>query len=151
MDLRKIKKLIELVEDSSLTELEIREGEESVRLSRISQSAPVMAAMPAAAPAAAPAMVGSERSSEEEAGSIDDSRFHSVTSPVVGTYYASADPDTPPFVEIGTSVKIGETLCIIEAMKIFNAIEADRTGTVREIKKENGDPVEFGEVLFLID
>jgi len=150
MDLRKIKKLIELVEDSTLTELEIREGEESVRLSRISQSAPIMTTMPTAA--AAPVLASpTERSADEDAGSSAESRFHSVTSPVVGTYYASADPDTPPFVEIGTSVKIGDTLCIIEAMKIFNAIEADRTGTIQEIKKENGDPVEFGEVLFLID
>lgn len=148
MDLRKIKKLIELVEDSSLTELEIREGEESVRLSRISQPAPIMTAMaPALAgvPAAAPATTAAEEAEAE------DSRFHKVTSPVVGTYYVSADPDSPPFVDVGGVVKPGDTLCIIEAMKIFNAIEADRAGTVREIRKSNGDPVEFGEVLFLID
>lgn len=145
MDLRKIKKLIELVEDSSLTELEIREGEESVRLSRISQSAPVMTAMAPALPAAAPAAAAPDEAED------DDSRFHKVTSPVVGTYYASADPDSPPFVDVGSVVKPGDTLCIIEAMKIFNAIEADRAGTVREIRKSNGDPVEFAEVLFLID
>ncbi len=148
MDLRKIKKLIELVEDSSLTELEIREAEESVRLSRVSQSAPVMAAM---APAAANAAAAPPATAPAEDAEPDDSRFHKVTSPVVGTYYASADPDSAPFVDVGSVVKPGDTLCIIEAMKIFNAIEADRAGTIREIRKTNGDPVEFAEVLFLID
>lgn len=147
MDLRKVKKLIELVEDSSLTELEICEGEESVRLSRISQSAPVTAAI-APAQAAMPPLAATAAVEEP---AVEDSRYHGITSPVVGTYYASADPETPPFVEIGSIVKPGDTLCIIEAMKIFNAIEADRAGSVREIKKSNGDPVEYGEVLFLID
>lgn len=147
MDIRKVKKLIELLEESQLSEIEISEGEESIRLSRYSASAaPVpyyppppaaVAATPvAAAPASAPA-------AEEASG-------HKVTSPMVGTFYASSGPGAPPFVTVGSTVEEGETLCIIEAMKIFNQIEAEQSGVIKKILKSSGDPVEFGETLFII-
>ncbi len=151
MDLRKIKKLIELLEESDLAEMEIREGEESIRLSRSTSvvQAPAyaqpmpMAAAPAPAPvAAAPAVA--EPAADEPTG-------HTITSPMVGTFYASPDPESPAFASVGSNVKTGDTLCIIEAMKTFNPIEADRAGVVKAVHKQNGDPVEFGEVLFVIE
>jgi len=149
MDIRKIKKLIELLEDSALTEIEIKEGEESIRLSR--GHVAVDAAHPSPAhPVGAPtpmlssAVEGAPVETEEPDG-------HAVRSPMVGTFYASSSPDTSPFVEAGTEVNVGDTLCIIEAMKIFNQIEADRSGIVRTIFKGNGDPVEYGEILFIIE
>lgn len=157
MDIRKIKKLIELVEASDVAEIEINEGEESIRISRIGYaSAPVMAApqgiaaaMPApgaaaAAPAAATPQTPSAEPPEEELG-------HTVNSPMVGTFYRSASPEASPFVEIGQSVTEGDTLCIIEAMKILNQIEADTSGTVKKILVENGQPVEYNEPLFVIE
>lgn len=159
MDLRKIKKLIDLLEESNLTEIEIKEGEESVRLSRLSQGGMVMAAAPApmhveaprpAAPAAAPA--ASAGLSPEAVGKStkDVPDGHMIRSPMVGTYYASPSPDKPAFVKIGQTVKAGETLGIIEAMKMFNPIEADVSGTVRAILVENGQPIEFDEPMFVI-
>lgn len=150
MDLRKIKKLIELLEESDLAEMEIREGEESIRLSRstgVAQAAayaPVPAMMAPPVAAAAPAAAALEPVEAEITG-------HSVTSPMVGTFYASPDPDAPAFASVGSNVKTGDTLCIIEAMKTFNPIEADRAGVVKAAHKQNGDPVEFGEVLFVIE
>jgi acetyl-CoA carboxylase biotin carboxyl carrier protein len=148
MDLRKIKKLIDLLEESNLAELEIKEGEEVVRLSRVPKStAPVAAAPVAAAPvvAAAPAAAAVEVPAAESlpAG-------HVVKAPMVGTFYASATPGTPAFVKVGQQVKAGETLGIIEAMKMFNQIEADVAGTVQAILIENGQPVEFDEPMFVI-
>jgi acetyl-CoA carboxylase biotin carboxyl carrier protein len=154
MDLRKIKKLIDLLEESNLAELEIKEGEEVVRLSRVPKStapvaAPVaVAAAPApiaAAPAAAAAAAPAETSTSDAlpAG-------HVVKAPMVGTFYASATPGTPAFVKVGQQVKAGETLGIIEAMKMFNQIEADVAGTVQAILIENGQPVEFDEPMFVI-
>jgi acetyl-CoA carboxylase biotin carboxyl carrier protein len=150
MDLRKIKKLIDILEESNLAELEIKEGEESVRMSRMPKPgyAPathvhVEPARLAAAPAPASAPVESAES-ELPAG-------HVVRSPMVGTYYASAKPDAPPFVKIGQAVKVGDTLGIIEAMKMFNQIEADKAGTVIAVLGENGQPVEFDEPLFVIE
>ena len=149
MDIRKIKKLIELLENSGLAEIEIKEGDDAIRISR---SSAVVAAVPAAVPAAvaplaAPAAVIEEDS--DESSDIPDG--HAVTSPMVGSFYAAASPESKNFVEVGSKVKVGDTLCIIEAMKIFNEIEADKAGTVIAILKEPGEPTEFGEPLFIID
>jgi acetyl-CoA carboxylase biotin carboxyl carrier protein len=151
MDLRKIKKLIDLLEESNLAELEIKEGEEVVRLSRVPKNTAPIAAAPvavAAAPipvAAAPAAVAVETPAADAlpAG-------HVVKAPMVGTFYASATPGTPAFAKVGQQVKVGETLGIIEAMKMFNQIEADVAGTVQAILVENGQPVEFDEPMFVI-
>ena len=155
MDLRKIKTLIDILEQSNLAEIEIKEGEESVRLSRMPKGgAPAPVMMPAAqvhvespraaAPAAAPAAAA--------APSADKGLppGHIVRSPMVGTFYASANPETPPFVKVGQTVKAGDTLGIIEAMKMFNPIEADISGTVRAILVESGQPIEFDEPMFVI-
>ncbi|WP_426701088.1 acetyl-CoA carboxylase biotin carboxyl carrier protein [Rhodanobacter sp. Col0626] len=152
MDLRKIKKLIDLLEESNLAELEIKEGEEVVRLSRVPKNmmpAPVapmaMAAAPAPASAVAPAATAAEVA---PANALPAG--HVVKAPMVGTFYASATPGTPAFVKVGQQVKAGETLGIIEAMKMFNQIEADVAGTVQAILLENGQPVEFDEPMFVI-
>ena len=146
MDIRKIKKLIELLEESNLSELEIKEGEESVRLNRMSPTLPVMPATYAAQ--TAPTMpVETEQFNTEEA--IPDG--HAVKSPMVGTFFSAPKPGAKPFAEVGTEVQIGDTLCVIEAMKIFNQIESDTAGVVIAVLKENGEPVEYGEPLFIID
>jgi len=150
MDLRKIKKLIDLLEESNLAELEIKEGEEVVRLSRVPKNTAPAAAAPAAvaapvasAPAPAAAAVEAPAANALPAG-------HVVKAPMVGTFYALASPSTPAFVKVGQQVKAGETLGIIEAMKMFNQIEADVAGTVQAILVENGQPVEFDEPMFVI-
>jgi acetyl-CoA carboxylase biotin carboxyl carrier protein len=150
MDIRKVKKLIELLEESGISELEISEGEESVRISRhprMGMQAPAMMASPmmqAAPPAAAtPATAAGEHKPRN-----DD---HTVTSPMVGTYYSAASPGAKAFVEIGTEIKAGQILCIIEAMKMMNQIESDKTGRVTAILAKNGEPVEFGQPLFIIE
>jgi acetyl-CoA carboxylase biotin carboxyl carrier protein len=152
MDIRKIKKLIELLEDSSLTEIEIVEGEESVRLARGGlaqmmpmQAAPMMAQPAAAAPAAAPVVVEPPAADENAVPEGEQ-----VLSPMVGTFYAASGPDSGPFVSLGQSVGVGDTLCIIEAMKMFNQIESDVAGTVVAILVENGQPVEYDQPLFVI-
>jgi len=147
MDIRKIKKLIEMLEESNLGEIEIKEGEESIRISRAGSAAPVTQWMhaPAPAPVAAPAAaLAAPAAPSLPAG-------HMVTSPMVGTFYRSPSPSAASFVEVGSQVKVGDTLCIIEAMKILNTIESDKAGTVKAILKENGQPVEFGEPLFVIE
>mgnify|MGYP006105137413 FL=1 len=150
MDIRKVKKLIELLEESGISEIEIKEGEESVRISRhgpsmtmpAMQYAPAMGApMPAAAAAPVAAV---EAVAPEVTG-------HTVTSPMVGTFYEAPSPGSAPFVEIGKSVKEGDTLCIIEAMKMLNQIEADKSGVIKQMVAENGQPVEFGQPLFIIE
>ncbi len=149
MDLRKIKKLIDLLEESNLAELEIKEGEEVVRLSRVPKNtAPAPApAAPAPAPvAAAPAPVAAAEAPAADALPAG----HVVKAPMVGTFYASATPGTPAFVKVGQQVAAGETLGIIEAMKMFNQIEADVAGTVKAILIENGQSVEFDEPMFVI-
>ena len=148
MDIRKIKKLIELVEESGINELEISEGEESVRISRgapMMQAAPMMHAAPMmqAAPLAA-APVASETAAPAISG-------HVVRSPMVGTFYASASPDSPAFVEVGQHVNAGDTLCILEAMKMMNQIEADKSGVIKEILAGNEDAIEFDQPLFIIE
>src|ERR1700744_4038 len=155
MDIRKVKKLIELLEESGISELEISEGEESVRISRHPRPGMQVAAQPAqfvhapAAPAApapsaaAPAAAGAGRAPR------NDER--PVTSPMVGTYYASASPGAKPFVEIGSEIKVGQILCIIEAMKMMNQIESDKEGRVTAMLAKTGEPVEFGQPLFIIE
>jgi acetyl-CoA carboxylase biotin carboxyl carrier protein len=152
MDIRKVKKLIELLEESGISELEISEGEESVRISRhprmamqlpAQQPAQVYAAPPAAPAAALPATAGGER--------VQRNDEHTVISPMVGTYYASASPGAKPFVEIGSEIKVGQILCIIEAMKMMNQIESDKAGKVTAMLAKNGEPVEFGQPLFIIE
>lgn len=155
MDIRKIKKLIELLEESNLAEMEIREGEESVRLSRLPTGAAAQVAMMPAAPmmAAAPAVAAApaaEPVAAPAASAAVDSG-HTVRSPMVGTYYAAPSPAAPPFIKVGQSVKVGDTLGIIEAMKMFNPIEADVAGTITRILVENGQPVEFDEPLVVIE
>lgn len=147
MDIRKVKKLIELIEESDIAEIEIHEGEESVRISRASAIAPVVAmAAPAAAPAAAvPATPAAAEETEEEVTG------HQIKSPMVGTFYESSSPGAKPFVEEGQRVSNGDTLCIIEAMKILNQIESDKSGVVKKILVENGQPVEYNEPLFIIE
>ena len=155
MDIRKVKKLIELLEESGIAEIEISEGEESVRISRYPGGAagapqpymhyappPMQVAAPApaaaiAAPAAAPA--------------VPAKADHTVTAPMVGTFYSSATPGAKPFVDIGSEVNVGDTLCIIEAMKMMNQIESDKSGRVTAVLAKNGEPVEFGQPLFMIE
>jgi len=149
MDIRKIKKLIELLEESGINELEITEGEESVRISRGGpvqhyapmqyqaapmQAAPAPAAAPAAAPVAAPAVTG-----------------YQLRSPMVGSFYRAASPTSKNFAEVGQTVKVGDTLCIVEAMKMMNQIQSDKAGTITAILVENGEPVEFDQPLFVIE
>jgi acetyl-CoA carboxylase biotin carboxyl carrier protein len=149
MDIRKVKKLIELLDESGIAEIEITEGEESVRISRYSQNAPPVAAAapaPLAAPAAAPAAPTTEAAPAEP----EETGFQ-VTAPMVGTFYASSSPGAAPYVQVGDQVKEGDTLCIIEAMKMMNQIEADVTGVIKSIRLQNGEPVEYGQTLFVID
>jgi acetyl-CoA carboxylase biotin carboxyl carrier protein len=149
MDIRKVKKLIEMLEESSLTEIEIHEGEETIRISRasasVTHSAPVAQApaithvlAPAAAPAPSPAAAAAPTG-------------HAVTSPMVGTFYRTPSPDAKAFADVGSQVNVGDTLCIIEAMKMMNEIESDKAGVVKAILKESGQPVEYGEPLFIIE
>lgn len=149
MDIRKVKKLIELLEESGVAEIEIHEGEESVRISRQSQT--LTAAVPAAAPAPAPAPQSAPAPQPEESAASEEVSGHQVTSPLVGTFYRAPSPNAKSFVEVGQKVSVGDTLCIIEAMKIMNQIEADKAGVVKAVLVENGEPVEFGEPLFVID
>jgi acetyl-CoA carboxylase biotin carboxyl carrier protein len=150
MDLRKIKKLIDLLEESNLAELEIKEGEEVVRLSRVPKGGVAVAAAPVAvaAPVAAPVAAAPVAAPVAAAPAVPEG--HVVKAPMVGTYYASASPGAPAFVKVGQQVKAGETLGIIEAMKMFNQIEADVGGTVQAILIDNGQPVEFDQPMFVI-
>ena len=149
MDIRKVKKLIELLDESGIAEIEITEGEDSVRISRYASSVaapqpaaplPLQAAPVAPAPVVAPAAVAEP----EEDG-------FGVTAPMVGTFYASPSPGSPSFVQVGDHVNEGDTLCILEAMKMMNQIDADVSGTIKSIRVQNGDPVEYGQILFVID
>lgn len=151
MDVRKIKKLIELIESSDIAELEIVEGEESVRISRNSPqpvyTAPAMAAPAPLAPAAPAGLNQSSPGTEES----DLPSGETMDSPMVGTFYTAASPTSPTFVKVGDSVSIGDTLCIIEAMKMLNQIESDKSGVVKAILVDNETPVEFGQPLFVIE
>lgn len=150
MDIRKIKKLIDLIDETGVTEIEIKEGEESVRISRqhaagapvVTYAAPAPVAQAAAPKASAPS---------EPAAAVQTHNGHTVNSPMVGTAYLSPSPDAPKFVSIGSNVKAGDTLCIVEAMKMFNEIESDVSGKVTAILIDNGHAVEFGQPLFVIE
>jgi acetyl-CoA carboxylase biotin carboxyl carrier protein len=151
MDIRKVKKLIELLEESGISELEISEGEESVRISRhprmtmqppMALASPMSQPAPAAAPATPATAAGEHKPRNDE---------HTVTSPMVGTYYSASSPGAKAFVEIGMEIKVGQILCIIEAMKMMNQIESDKAGRVTAVLAKNGEPVEFGQPLFIIE
>lgn len=149
MDIRKIKKLIELLDESGVAEIEIKEGEESVRISRATAPMPTFAPSPLpAAPAPAPAAAPAPAPAADEPPALPPG--HVVKAPMVGTFYRAPSPGAKPFVEVGQHVDVGDTLCIIEAMKMLNPIEADKAGVVKAILGENGQPVEFGEPLFVI-
>jgi acetyl-CoA carboxylase biotin carboxyl carrier protein len=144
MDIRKIKKLIEIIEESGIAELEIKEGEEFIRINRYSSAPVSYAPAPVAAALPAQAVVIAAPAEEKITG-------HVVKSPMVGTFYRSASPGTKMFVEVGQSVMVGDTLCIIEAMKILNQIESDKSGTITKILVDNAEPVEYGQPLFIIE
>src|SRR5438105_2243246 len=149
MDIRKVKKLIELLEESGISELEISEGEESVRISRHPRTAmqmPAGSAMPMTAAAQVPATPATAAGEHKPRNDNN-----TVTSPMVGTYYSASSPGAKSFVEIGSEVKVGQILCIIEAMKMMNQIESDKAGRVTAILAKNGEPVEFGQPLFIIE
>jgi len=148
MDIRKVKKLIELLEESGIAEIEIHEGEESVRISRNAApgavvAAPAVAAAPA--PVAAPVAAAPAEPVEEKI------EGHVLTSPMVGSFYRAPSPGAASFVDIGSKVNVGDTLCIVEAMKLLNQIEADKSGTIKAILVENGQPVEYNQPLFIIE
>lgn len=150
MDIRKVKKLIELVEESGIAELEITEGEESVRINRGHSGGAYMAAPMAQPMAPAPVAAPAAPAASEPAAPAAPAG-HTVRSPMVGTFYRSSSPGTPAFVEVGQSVSVGDTLCIVEAMKMMNQIEADKSGVVKQILVENEEPVEFDQPLFIIE
>lgn len=157
MDIRKVKKLIELLQESGIAELEISEGEETVRISRYPAGGAVqhIAVAPppaAAAPPAAPALASAAPNPVTSAAGREDPDIpgHKVISPMVGTFYESATPGGEPFVKLGSEVKVGDTLCIIEAMKMMNQIEADKAGRIAAIVGINGEPVEYGQTLYVI-
>ena len=157
MDIRKIKKLIELLEESGLAEIEITEGEESVRIARATHGPPMVthyaaAPAPVAAPAAAPPAPAAAHAQPPAAAAAPVTRDENlVTAPMVGTFYASPSPGAKAFVEVGQEVRVGQVLCIIEAMKMMNQIESERAGKVVAVLAKNGEPVEFGQPLFAIE
>ena len=152
MDIRKIKKLIELLEESTLTEIEISEGEESIRLSRSSPLNPAESTTANPLPARLTETPSPSRKSSSIAATLEDlPGTVPVVSPMVGTFYAAPNPESSPYVKTGSEVTLGDTLCVIEAMKIFNHVDAECSGVIRKILKNSGDPVEFGETLFLIE
>jgi acetyl-CoA carboxylase biotin carboxyl carrier protein len=144
MDIRKIKKLIEIIEESDIAELEIKEGEEAIRISRYSNAAAPVVYATAPVPAPSASLAAASPAEEKITG-------HVVKSPMVGTFYRAASPGAKVFTDVGQKVQVGDTLCIIEAMKILNQIEADKSGTVTKILVENGQPVEYGQPLFIIE
>ena len=159
MDIRKVKKLIELLEESGIAEIEITEGEEAVRISRYPQNAPAAPMMPMQLPAAAMQPAGPEPAASPaptgggggEAQAAEGPEPHTVKAPMVGTFYASPSPGDPAFVDVGDNVSVGQTLCIIEAMKMMNQIEADKAGRITAILARNGEPVEYAQPLFVIE
>ena len=155
MDLRKLKTLIDLVQQSGIAELEITEGEEKVRISRgvpggVAQAAPQPGTVYLTGPAPTAAPEAAAASAAVEAAAPAEPQGHVIKSPMVGTFYRSAAPGSKPFMEVGQAVKAGETVCIIEAMKLLNEIESDHDGVIKEILVENGEPVEFGQPLFVL-
>jgi acetyl-CoA carboxylase biotin carboxyl carrier protein len=157
MDIRKIKKLIELLEESGIAEIEIKEGEEAVRISRMPAGAGTAQATHYAPPPAAPGGAGvappapPTLPAAQSGGPKPKAGEHVITAPMVGTFYASPTPGAKPFVEIGDEIKVGQVLCIIEAMKMMNQIEADKAGRITSVMAQSGDPVEFGQPLFVVE
>ncbi len=152
MDIRKIKKLIEIIEDSDIAEIEINEGDDSVRICRYTASAPIAVPLSTSQVTVAPAPLAAPVAATSSSALTDDTPSgHTVKSPMVGTFYRSASPGSPAFVDVGQSVTEGETLCIIEAMKILNQIESDKSGTIIQILVENAQPVEYDQPLFIIE
>ena len=159
MDIRKIKKLIELLDESGIAEIEIKEGEEAVRISRmpaggvVAHALPPVVQLPPTAPAAAAAAAGVAAGAAAPAADAPKPKpnEHVITAPMVGTFYASPSPGAKAFVEIGDEIKVGQVLCIIEAMKMMNQIEADRAGRITSVMARSGDPVEFGQPLFVVE
>jgi acetyl-CoA carboxylase biotin carboxyl carrier protein len=158
MDIRKIKKLIELLEESGIAEIEIKEGEEAVRISRMPAAGTVMHTVqpqylpaPTAAPAPTSPSAAAAAAASEAPAAKPKTNEHVITAPMVGTFYASPSPGAKAFVEIGDEIKVGQILCIIEAMKMMNQIEADKAGKLTSIMARSGDPVEFGQPLFVVE
>lgn len=156
MDIRKVKKLIELLDESGIAEIEITEGEDAVRISRYPQGGQVVHAAPMTASAAppptpSPAAAKSQSSPASAPAPAEEESGYEVTAPMVGTYYAAASPGAAPYVQVGDRVSEGDTLCIIEAMKMMNQIEAEVSGVVKSIRVQNGEAVEYGQTLFIID
>jgi len=152
MDIRKVKKLIELLDESGIAEIEITEGEESVRISRYAAPAPMApVAAPVAVSAPAAAMAPAAAAPAEAAAVPVEDDGYLVSAPMVGSFYASSSPGAAPYVQVGDRVNEGDTLCIIEAMKMMNQIEADVSGVIKSIRVQNGEPVEYGQTLFVID
>ncbi len=153
MDIRKVKKLIELLDESGIAEIEITEGEEAVRISRYptgaaAAPAPVYAPQPPAAP---PPQAAAPTPASEPAAAAPEEDGYRVSAPMVGTYYSASSPGAAPYVQVGDRISEGDTLCIIEAMKMMNQIEADVAGVIKSIRVQNGEPVEYGQTLFVID
>ncbi len=151
MDIRKVKKLIELLDESGIAEIEITEGDDGVRISRYAGQVAVPAPVAMPAVAAAPAAVAAAAPASPVAVAETEEDGHIVTAPMVGTFYNAASPGSPPFVQVGDRVNSGDILCIVEAMKMMNQIEAEVSGTIKSIRVQNGDPVEYGQILFVID
>lgn len=153
MDIRKVKKLIELLDESGIAEIEITEGDDSVRISRYAQGAPIAVSSPAPAAAQAPAPAAAPQAEPVApvASSAPDEEGFAITAPMVGTFYAAPSPGASAYVQVGDRVSAGDTLCIIEAMKMMNQIEADVSGVVKSIRVQNGEPVEYGQTLIVID
>ncbi len=151
MDIRKVKKLIELLDESGIAEIEITEGEESVRISRYSPNAPVAAAAPAAPAPVASALAAASPAATPAAPVEAEEDGYEIKAPMVGTFYAASSPGAAPYVQVGDRVQEGDTICIIEAMKMMNQIEADVSGVIKSIRMQNGEPVEFGQTLIVID
>jgi len=151
MDIRSIRKLIEIVEQSDIAEIEIKEGESNIRITRNKEQVFASTPVAQAAPIASTPLAMPTASSTESAAAAEEISGTQVTSPMVGSFYSANSPDAPPFVSVGDQVSVGDTLCIIEAMKIMNPIEAEVSGTIKRILVQNADPVEFGQTLFVIE
>lgn len=151
MDLRKLKKLIDLVEKSSIAELEVTEGEEKVRVTRVSSHTPAYIQVPQPIQHVAPSSPSVTVPAAPAAAEENKTKDHIITSPMVGTFYRRPAPESPVFVEVGQTVNVGDTLCVIEAMKLLNEIEADKSGVIKAVLAEDGQPVEYGEPLFVIN
>ncbi|MDH3267203.1 MAG: acetyl-CoA carboxylase biotin carboxyl carrier protein [Gammaproteobacteria bacterium] len=151
MDIRKVKKLIELLDESGIAEIEITEGDDSVRISRYSQSAPAAPVAAHPAPTATAAAPAPAAAAATPAPAEPTEEGFKIKAPMVGTYYAASSPGAAPYVQVGDRVSEGDTICIIEAMKMMNQIEAEVSGVVKSIRLQNGEPVEYGQTLFVID